>query len=149
MQALACAAAGGGLALAQPADLPNANLPGNSASLPNSNLPGPVPTDAPISLPNTDTSWQAWNERRMILEQQAAVQRDIEVRNETMRLAARAAEESALARADAAEARQTLANAVEQAQAREAQLQQALQQQQQQQGQPQEQAQPQAAPPQQ
>jgi hypothetical protein len=38
------------------ADLPNANLPGNSPSLPNSNLPGPMPTENPIYLPNSDTS---------------------------------------------------------------------------------------------
>ena len=43
-------------ALAYESDLPNANLPGNSATLPNSNLPGSMPTDNPISLPSTDTS---------------------------------------------------------------------------------------------
>ena len=51
---------------ADPADLPNANLSGNSATLPNSNLPGSVPDDHPVSLPNTDTTppppvyWPAW-----------------------------------------------------------------------------------------
>jgi hypothetical protein len=44
------------VAVADPADLPNANLPGNSASLPNSNLPGSVPDDHPVQLPNTDTT---------------------------------------------------------------------------------------------
>jgi hypothetical protein len=43
------------VAAADPADLPNANLPGNSASLPNSNLPGSLPDNEPITLPNTDT----------------------------------------------------------------------------------------------
>jgi hypothetical protein len=46
-------------ALAQ-AELPNANLPGNSPSLPNSNMPGNVPNPAnnPVVLPNTDTDNQ-------------------------------------------------------------------------------------------
>jgi len=55
-----------GIVLAQ-ADLPNANLPGNSPTLPNSNLPGPVTTDHPVMLPNTDTSgyWPAeWQAQR-------------------------------------------------------------------------------------
>jgi len=43
-------------ALAQSADLPNADLPGNAPTLPNSNLPGSLPTSNPISLPSTDTS---------------------------------------------------------------------------------------------
>jgi hypothetical protein len=41
---------------AQSADLPNADLPGNSPSLPNSNLPGSMPSSNPIHLPSTDTS---------------------------------------------------------------------------------------------
>jgi hypothetical protein len=52
------------VSLADPADLPNANLPGNSATLPNSNLPGSVPDDHPVNLPSTDTTppvyWPAW-----------------------------------------------------------------------------------------
>jgi hypothetical protein len=44
------------VAFADPADLPNANLPGNSPSLPNSNLPGSVPDDHPVQLPDTDTT---------------------------------------------------------------------------------------------
>jgi hypothetical protein len=61
MRVLLVAALGGltlapQLAWAQDADLPNANLPGNSPTLPNSNLPGSLPTDNPIYLPNTDTS---------------------------------------------------------------------------------------------
>jgi hypothetical protein len=45
-----------GVAAFAQADLPNANLPGNSPSLPNSNLPGSMPTDNPIYLPDSDTS---------------------------------------------------------------------------------------------
>jgi hypothetical protein len=44
------------LLFAQSADLPNADLPGNSPSLPNSNLPGSMPTANPITLPPSDTS---------------------------------------------------------------------------------------------
>ena len=40
------------MAVADPTDLPNANLPGNSATLPSSNLPGPVTVDQPIMLPS-------------------------------------------------------------------------------------------------
>src|SRR5437762_13805326 len=46
----------GPAAAAAKADLPNANLPGNSPSLPNSNLPGSMPTDNPITLPSSETS---------------------------------------------------------------------------------------------
>lgn len=121
MGALACCLAGGAGATAHAqADLPNANLPGNSPSLPNSNLPGPVTTDQPIMLPNTDSSGSNVTEARLreqaIAEAQAREQRDLEIRDETMRLAAKAAEESARARAEAAEARQTLTNAFEQRQ---------------------------------
>jgi hypothetical protein len=44
------------LVVALTADLPNANLPGNSPTLPNSNLPGVMPNDNPIYLPNSDTT---------------------------------------------------------------------------------------------
>jgi len=123
-----------GVVLAQ-ADLPNANLPGNSPTLPNSNLPGPVTTDHPIMLPNTDTSgyWPAqWQAER------AQQSRDAEwmaMHEATMRLAAKAAEDAALARADAATANQALQETQQQNQ----QLQQQVQtlQQQQQKAQPQ------------
>src|SRR6185312_13720528 len=119
--ALACCLVGGAGATAfAQADLPNANLPGNSPTLPNSNLPGPVTTDQPIMLPNTDSSGSNVTEARLReqanAEAQAREQRDLEIRDETMRLAAKAAEESARARAEAAEARQALTNAVEQRQ---------------------------------
>jgi hypothetical protein len=110
----------GGVAVADPTDLPNANLPGNSATLPSSNLPGPVTTDQPIMLPNTDSSGSQVTDAREREAQAAAQQQrdevDLQIRDETMRLAARAAEESARARAEAAEARQTLEAAVEQRQ---------------------------------
>lgn len=104
-----------GIVLAQ-ADLPNANLPGNSPTLPNSNLPGPVTTDHPVMLPNTDTSgyWPAeWQAQRA---QETNNAQWMAMHEATMRLAAKAAEESARARAEAAEARQALTNAVEQRQ---------------------------------
>lgn len=121
MGALACCLAGGAGATAfAQADLPNANLPGNSPTLPNSNLPGPVTTEQPIMLPNTDSSGSQVTDARLreqaIAEAQAREQQDLEIRDETMRLAAKAAEESARARAEAAEARQTLTNALEQRQ---------------------------------
>lgn len=57
LSALALAAAGvAPVAARAQADLPNANLPGNSPSLPNSNLPGSMPDNNPIYLPNTDTT---------------------------------------------------------------------------------------------
>src|SRR4051794_12855812 len=98
------------------ADLPNANLPGNAPTLPNSNLPGPVTTDQPIMLPNTDSSGYAVTEAaqmRAAQERDAAHDAQYE---ETMRLAAKAAEEATRARAEAAQARQTLQNAVEERQ---------------------------------
>jgi hypothetical protein len=104
-----------GLVVAQ-ADLPNANLPGNSPTLPNSNLPGNLPTDNPIVLPNTDTSGWAVMEAQRLRDLQARDAQATSDREETMRLAAKAAEEAARARAEAAEAKQTLQNAVEQRQ---------------------------------
>ena len=115
-----CAAVGLGVARADPTDLPNANLPGNSATLPNSNLPGPVTVDQPIMLQNTDTSGPQVVEARALAAARAAdAQRaanDLAIRDQTMRLAAQAAEQSALARAAAADAQQTLQRAVEQQQ---------------------------------
>jgi hypothetical protein len=115
-----CAAVGFGVARADPTDLPNANLPGNSATLPNSNLPGPVTVDQPIMLPNTDSSGTQFVEAQALAAARAAdaerAQHDLEIRDQTMRLAARAAEQSALARAAAADAQATLQKAVEQQQ---------------------------------
>jgi hypothetical protein len=96
-----------GIVLAQ-ADLPNANLPGNSPTLPNSNLPGPVTTDHPVMLPNTDTSgyWPAeWQAQRA---QETNNAQWMAMHEATMRLAAKAAEDASLARADAANANQAL-----------------------------------------
>jgi hypothetical protein len=103
-----------GIVVAQ-ADLPNANLPGNSATLPNSNLPGPVPNlaDNPIVLPNTDTSNAAIQERADYQNQVARVQEHDLWQAETLQLAAKAVAESARANAEAAETRQVLKNALE------------------------------------
>ncbi len=104
-----------GIVVAQ-ADLPNANLPGNSPTLPNSNLPGPVTTDQPIMLPNTDSSGTAVTEAQA-MRAQAEHEAELEAeRQEALRLAAKAVEDAAAARAEAAEARQTLQNALEQRQ---------------------------------
>jgi hypothetical protein len=115
--ALAC-----GIVVAQ-ADLPNANLPGNSPTLPSSNLPGPVTTDQPIVLPNTDSSGSAVIEARQLraaeehqAQQTALQQQQLALQQQTAQLAAKAAEEASRARAEAAEAKQTLQNAVEQRQ---------------------------------
>ncbi len=98
-------AAAAGVLVAQ-ADLPNANLPGNSPTLPNSNLPGPVPTDEPIMLPNTDTSGYWITER--LFEEQARQRADEQLYYQygTMQLAAKALEEAAIANANAADTRQ-------------------------------------------
>jgi hypothetical protein len=104
-----------GIVLAQ-ADLPNANMPGNSPTLPNSNLIGSLPTDNPISLPNTDTAGDIVVERQIFAEQQARLQRDDAWKRQMQALTAKAVEEAARARADLAEAKQTLKDAVEQRQ---------------------------------
>ncbi|HEY1586213.1 MAG TPA: hypothetical protein VGH63_11045 [Polyangia bacterium] len=117
VQALACCATvGAGVAYADPTDLPNANLPGNSATLPSSNLPGPVTLDQPIMLPNTDSSGTAVTEARATAALQQRAQVDLDIRDQTMRLAAQAAAQSALARAAAVDAQHTLQKAVEQQQ---------------------------------
>ncbi len=104
-----------GMVVAQ-ADLPNANLPGNSPTLPNSNLPGPVTTDQPIMLPNTDSSGTAVTEAQALRAQEEREARLDAERQQALQLAAKAAEEAARARAEAAEANQTLQKAVEQRQ---------------------------------
>src|SRR3954453_10960131 len=104
-----------GIVVAQ-ADLPNANLPGNSPTLPNSNLPGPVTTDQPIMLPNTDSSGYAVTEARAMRAAEARDAAHDAQYQETMRLAAKAAEEATRARVEAADARQTLQNAVDERQ---------------------------------
>jgi len=96
------------------ADLPNANLPGNSATLPNSNLPGPVTTDQPIMLPNTDSSGYAVTEAHQLRAQQDRDAQWMALHEDTMRLAAKAADEAARARAEAAEANRTVQKVVEQ-----------------------------------
>ncbi len=121
VQALACCAAVGiGVARADSTALPNANLPGNSATLPSSNLPGPVTVDQPIMLPNTDSSGanvtQAMITQAQEQAQQQREQYDLQIRDQTMRLAAQAAQQSALARAAAADAQQTLQKALDQQQ---------------------------------
>jgi hypothetical protein len=118
-----------GIIVAQ-ADLPNANLPGNSATLPNSNLPGSVPTDNPITLPNTDTSRDAQHERALYNNQVARIQQSDAWQQQTLQLAAKAVEESALAHAEATAARQATEQAAAAQAAREAMQQQLLQQQQ-------------------
>ena len=73
-------------------------------------------TDQPIRLPSTDSSGFQVVEaqkQRGEMERQARL---AETQDATMRLAAKAAEEAARARAEAADARQTLQNAVEQRQ---------------------------------
>ena len=102
-----------GVALAQ-ADLPNANLPGNSATLPNSNLPGPLPTDNPIILPNTDTSRQAQEERAGDAEWRERIRRTDEWQLQMQQLTAKAVEESVRARAEAEAARKALEESIEQ-----------------------------------
>ncbi|HWE28031.1 MAG TPA: hypothetical protein VHB97_08525 [Polyangia bacterium] len=104
-----------GIVLAQ-ADLPNANLPGNSATLPNSNQPGPLPTDNPIMLPNTDTSGSAVTEAQAMRAQQVQQARTEAERQEALQLLAKATEEAARARAEAAEANQALQKTLEQRQ---------------------------------
>lgn len=104
-----------GVLVAQ-ADLPNANLPGNSPTLPNSNLPGPVTTEQPIMLPNTDSSGSNVTEAQF---QRAAAQHQAEVdaqRQQALQLLSKATEEAARARAEAADANQTLQRALEQRQ---------------------------------
>lgn len=110
------------IVLAQ-ADLPNANLPGNSPTLPNSNQPGPLSTDQPIMLPNTDTSGFFITEQQALraeeqrqAQQMALLQAQVALQQQTARAAAKAAEEAARARAEAAEAKQALQNAIEQRQ---------------------------------
>lgn len=105
-----------GIVLAQ-ADLPNANLPGNSPTLPNANLPGPVTTDQPIMLPNTDSSGYAITERQMMRAAEARDAAHDAQFEETIRLAAKAAEEATRARAEAAQANQALQNVQQQQQA--------------------------------
>jgi hypothetical protein len=104
-----------GLVLAQ-ADLPNANLPGNSPTLPNSNMIGSAPSDYPITLESTDTSPESVAQREFVAEQYERVQRNDEWQQEMQALTARAVEDAARARADLAEAKETLKNAVEQQQ---------------------------------
>ncbi len=103
-----------GVAVAQ-ADLPNANLPGNSPSLPNSNLPGPVPIpeDRPIMLPNTDTSRQWEYEREAAIEQYQQAQSAAQMQQQTLQLSVKALEESQKARADAAAAQEAADQAQE------------------------------------
>jgi hypothetical protein len=104
-----------GLVVAQ-ADLPNANLPGNSATLPNSNMPGSLPTDNPITLPISDTSRDADAQRALAADARARQQRADDTQQQTLQLAAKALEESMKARAESAAARQQLIDALEQRQ---------------------------------
>lgn len=104
-----------GLVVAQ-ADLPNANLPGNSPTLPNSNMPGPVTPDQPIMLPNTDSGGSAVTEAQAMRAAQEREARIDAERQQALQLAAKAAEEASRARAEAAEAKETLQNALEQRQ---------------------------------
>ena len=107
-----------GVMLAQ-ADLPNANLPGNSPSLPNSNMIGSLPTDHPVNLPLTDTSPMAQSLRDLDDQARERAQRFDEAnvaQVQTMQLAAKALEESQRARAEAAEDRQQLLDALQQRQ---------------------------------
>ncbi|HEX9104110.1 MAG TPA: hypothetical protein VF997_17985 [Polyangia bacterium] len=104
-----------GIVVAQ-ADLPNANLPGNSPTLPSSNMPGPVTPDQPIVLPNTDSGGYAVTEAQALRAWQEREERLDAERQEALQLAAKAAEEAARARAEAAEANETLKNALEQRQ---------------------------------
>ena len=104
-----------GIVLAQ-ADLPNANLPGNSPTLPNSNTIGSLPTDNPITLPNTDTSGDYVARRQIYEEEQARLQQDDAWKGQMQALTAKAVEEAARARADLADAKQTLKDALEQRQ---------------------------------
>ncbi|MDB4965245.1 MAG: hypothetical protein JWN44_934 [Myxococcales bacterium] len=96
------------------ADLPNANLPGNSPTLPNSDLPGSVPNDNPIALPSTDTSRDAQEARAKEADQAAWLRRNAEWQDQMQALTAKAVEEAAQARADLAEAKQALIDAIEQ-----------------------------------
>ncbi|MCU1277526.1 MAG: hypothetical protein JWM53_1072 [bacterium] len=112
---LHAAALAAGIVVAQ-ADLPNADLPGNSPTLPNSNLIGSLPTDNPITLPNTDTAGDAVTQRQIAAEQYARLQQDDAWKQQMRALTARAVEEAARARADLAEAKQTLKDALEQQQ---------------------------------
>ena len=104
-----------GIVLAQ-ADLPNANLPGNSPTLPNSNTIGSLPTDNPISLPNTDSAGDVVTQRAIAAAQQERLRRDDDWKQQMQAMTAKAVEEAARARADLAEAKQTLKDAVEQRQ---------------------------------
>jgi hypothetical protein len=107
-----------GAVLAQ-ADLPNANLPGNSATLPNSNMPGSLPTDNPLTLPITDTSRDAEAQRAAAAEARARQERTDaahEAQVQTQQIAVKALEESARARADSAAAKQPLRDALQQRQ---------------------------------
>ena len=104
-----------GIVLAQ-ADLPNANLPGNSPTLPNSNTIGSLPTDNPITLPNTDSAGDAVRRRAIADDEQARLQRDDEWKQGMTAMTAKAVEEAARARADLAEAKQTIKDALEQRQ---------------------------------
>lgn len=109
------------------ADLPNANLPGNSPTLPNSNLPGSLPTDNPISLPSSDTTpsvVQFWSPYVFPLGSNLPVRNptvpptpdelvaiDVETRRRLndADLAARAIRDSAAARENAAAVRENVA----------------------------------------
>ena len=93
------------------ASLPNANLPGNSPTLPNSNLPGPVTREQPIMLPNTDSGGTAVTEARALAAQNEEAARAEAERQESLRLAAKAAEEAAKANAAAANAGAAAASA--------------------------------------
>jgi len=102
-----------GMVVAQ-ADLPNANLPGNSPTLPNSNQPGPLPTDHPVMLPNTDTWGTAVTEAEAMRALQQHEAQTAAERQQALQLLAKATEEAARARAEAADARETLQKALEQ-----------------------------------
>jgi hypothetical protein len=133
-------AAAFGVLVAQ-ADLPNANLPGNSATLPNSNLPGPVTTDQPIMLPNTDSSGYWITERMFQQQAQQRYDEHLGLQQQTMQLAAKALDEAEKANANAADTREIQQKQL-QLQEQQAAQQQAAQQQQAQQPKPASQQQP-------
>jgi hypothetical protein len=121
---------GAPLSVRAQADLPNANLPGNSPTLPNSNLPGSLPTDNPISLPSSDTTpsvVQPWSPyvfpfgnlpvRNPTVpptpDELVAIDEESQRRLNDAELAARTIRDSAAAREDAAAARENAAAARE------------------------------------